>query len=338
MARQDNMEEASCVLGGTEYRIAPIGRDDRASVERLFVEVFGDTPPEGWWSWKYGQEGLGGQASGLWSPEGQLIAHYAGFPRVLEWQGASMSAIQIGDVMVAPKARGLLTRRGPFFQVCSRFFDHWVGEGRAFELAFGFPNERAQKLGRTLSLYHDLGVLDQLSWAAVDGPLPWLWHAVPLDVDTVGFDRAADEAWVAMAADMTGHVLGVRDASYLRARFGRRPAARYRMYALRRRFGRQVHAVLVLRFDAAGAEWLDFIGSRAMLPLAARVAGILTARAGASRLFALASRAVSDALAASGADITPSAAHFAIARLSTPDADALARARWWWMGGDTDFL
>jgi len=137
-------------IGNARYVLREVGPADTAGVLALFSRAFGTVPPAGWHAWKYGSEGLQGRAMGLWADDGRLVAHYAGFPRRMLWHGNPVEAIQIGDVMVAPEVRGLLSRRGPFFQVCSAFFDQWVGPGRSFALAFGFPSDRAIRLGMAL--------------------------------------------------------------------------------------------------------------------------------------------------------------------------------------------
>lgn len=328
--------EGSCRLGTETFRIAAIGSADRTQVERLFARVFGQEPEPGWHAWKY--DALGGRAVGLWNAAGELVAHYAGFPRTLMWQGKPIPTLQIGDVMVAQELRGLLTRRGPFFQVCTSFFGSWVGTGRPFELAFGFPNERAIRLGVMLGLYHDLGTLDQLTWATAEQRLPWTWRFASVDPNHGDFKQMADEAWRVMAADQANHVLGARDADHLRARYLQRPGADYRFFRLQRRLSRQTVALVVLRMGPGGAEWLDFIGPRAALPLAVRAAKAVAARAGAATLVAWASPLASETLLATGAERTGTAAHFAVARASEISEAGLTSARWWWLGGDTDFL
>lgn len=332
-----NLAEAALLrrIGARELRIGTLGPGDGAQVERLFARAFGRAPEAGWHAWKYGV--LAGSAVGLWDETGELVAHYAGFPRSLLWQGRPLSAIQIGDVMVAPEMRGLLTRRGPFFQVCSRFFADRVGAGREFALAYGFPNERAIRLGTALGLYHDLDHIHRLVWPARPARLPLDLAWLPLDADD-GLERHVAAAWEEMRSDLGDHVLGLRDTAYVTRRFLRRPGGDYRFFRLRRRLSGKTAAVAVLRLAPGRAELIDLIGPRKALNRAARAAAAEAGRAGAAHLEGWGSAAVAAALRESGAVRSGEAAHFAVARASRIACESLAAARWWWLGGDSDFL
>lgn len=324
-----------CQIGGHAYRLAETGPADEAAVARLFSRCFEGNPSPGWYAWKY--DALHGQALGLWSEGGELVAHYGGFPRTLLWKGDTVPTIQIGDVMVAPELRGLLTRKGPFYQVCSRFFDSRVGEGKRFRLAFGFPNARAIRLGVALNLYHDAGVIHQVSWPSLQGRLPlgWRWTPVAPGKD---LERQMARAWLSMSRDFSGYVLGVRDADFIHRRFLNRPDREYRIFCLRRWPLGNVVAVAVMHIEPGRAELLDVVGARPAFATVVRAAAAEAARAGASSLTAWASPAVLDALRGTNPHVTGLAAHLAVAKVSDLTAVAVAAAPWWWMGGDTDFL
>ena len=309
---------------------------------QVFDQVFSETQGPDWFAWKYGRGG--GAAVGVRDELHRLVAHYAGFPRSLLWMGEAVRAIQIGDVMVTPELRGILTRRGPFFQACHRFFGSHVGAGRSQALAFGFPNQRHLRLGAALGLYWDGGPIHALRWAAQSQGLPRWWHWSELDVSdsrtrTVGeIDAEVDSAWAAMAAVMGNAVIGTRPSRYVRWRFIDRPDHRYRLFRLRRRWSRRSGGIAVLRIEAGSAQWLDWIGPPQAMPLAARALAAEAGRAGVPALTAWASPAVAEALAGSGATNSGTAAWLAVAKCSDRTPEAIATARWWLMGGDTDFL
>ncbi len=307
-----------------------------AEVLTLFGKVFGQAAQPDWFEWKY-LRGRG-TAVGVWDESSRLVAHYAGFPRSLLWKGEAMQAIQIGDVMVAPALRGILTRRGPFFQACNRFFGSHVGEGRAQELAFGFPNERHLRLGVALGLYWDVGSIYTLHWAAQSHALPRWWRWSELDVTDSRTDAEVDSAWAAMVAVMGNVVIGTRPSQYVRWRFIDRPDRRYRLFCLRRRWSRKPAGIAVLRTEAGAAEWLDWIGPPKAMPLAAHALAAEAKRAGMPALTAWGSPAVAEILAGSGATTVATAAWLAVARASVPRGEDIAAASWWLMGGDTDFL
>lgn len=324
-----------CRIGAETFRIATIDAGEAAQVERLFARVFGTTPAPGWYDWKYGL--LGGTATGLWNARDELVAHYAGFPRMLSWQGEAVSAIQIGDVMVAPEVRGFLTRRGPFFQICSQFFGTRVGAGRAHALAFGFPNERAIRLGVTLDLYRDLGKLYQVTWPARPAHLPFGWAWSPVAPEPA-LTNAVEKAWRSMAKDFSEHVLGVRDSANLRKRFVERPDRTYRFFRLHRWLPGSTAAVAVLRLAPGEAELLDVIAPRDLFPLVTRAAATEAARTGAACLSAWGSPAASEVFQGCGASVVGVAAHLAASIATALPSAKINAASWWWMGGDTDFL
>jgi hypothetical protein len=324
-----------CQVGGHRFRVADISAADRDEVLRLFVAAFGFMPDTAWYTWKYVANR--GQAIGLWDEMGHLVAHYAGVPRELRWRGVAIQAIQIGDVMVAPEVRGFLTRKGPFFQVCSRFFASRVGAGLTHRLAFGFPNDRAIRLGVTLDLYYDAGPIHLISWPTKRQDLPWGWRWSRLGEGNT-LARQVDRAWQSMALDLSDHVLGVRDAEYLHQRFFSRPDREYQIFCLRHWPFGGVAGVAVMRFEPGRAELLDLIGVRPALAAVVRAAVAEAARAGATTLTAWASPAVLDALKVTEPHVDGLAAYLAVAKASDLTAEAVAAAPWWWMGGDTDFL
>jgi hypothetical protein len=324
-----------CHVGGHRFHIADIVAADRDEVLRLFVAAFGFMPDAAWYAWKYVANR--GQAIGLWDETGRLVAHYAGVPRELRWQGRAINAIQIGDVMVAPEVRGILTRKGPFFQVCSRFFADRIGSERAYRMAFGFPNDRHIRLGVALDLYYDEGPIHLVSWPAKHQDLPWRWRWSRLaEGNTLA--RQVDRAWQSMALDLSDHVLGVRDAEYLHQRFFSRPDREYQIFCLRHWPFGGVAGVAVMRFEQDRAELLDLIGSRAVLLMLVRAAVAEAERVGALVLTAWVSPAVLAALYGTGGEVGGKVANLAVAKVSALNVDEVTSARWWWMGGDTDFL
>lgn len=324
------------LFGGQPYLIRDVAPSDAPDVLQLFEEVFGHRTDSRWYAWKY-LAGVG-NALGLWDALGCLKAHCAGTPRTVSWCGKHVAGLQVGDVMVSTDIRGLLMRKGPFQQVSSRFYASRVGANQRYQLAWGFPNQRHMRLGVKLDLFWDAGMISQLRWAVGQEWL-WPWYSVTaLSGGEAGFDDQVDAAWASMAADLQNHVLGVRDAAYIRWRFLARPDRQYKLFCLRRRFTGKVLAVIVMRIADGTAELLDIIGPRDAMRSAIRAAIKQCAQAGVSSLSAWASPALVEVVQNTGAEVTQSGASLAIIKESNfSEADVMA-ARWWWMGGDTDFL
>jgi len=328
---------AASNFGNTRYRLSVMDAEHRQAFEQLFTDSFGHQPKAGWWDWKYGKGGLNGRALGLWDERGNLIAHYGGFPRLLGHQGRAIRAIQIGDVMVARAQRGLLTRQGPFFVVCSAFFERWVGPGQAFEFAFGFPHLRHTRLGALRGLYHDLGVLQQLAWRAQKG-WDWQWSLRPVEPAAKDLGQTIKRLHHDMSAQLAQTVTGNRDFEYLQSRFFSRPDARYALYGLYKRFNRWPKALLIFRLDDERAQWLDYVGPPQLIAEACQAATREIARIGRIEFSGWLSTAMRSYCANSNAEDQGIAAYFAVSQRSTINQNQLQSMRWWWMGGDNDFL
>ncbi len=323
-------------IGTQSFKLEDVRREDKDAVLRLFVSAFGYTPHERWFPWKYAPGR--GEAVGLWDEKGRLIAHYGGFARELRWKGVSVSAIQVGDVMVAPEVRGLSARKGPFYHVASHFLSSRAGVDRPYRIAFGFPNERHIRLGVALGLYRNFGPIYQLRWRTDHHKLPFAWRWSFLPPDTKDCERDVTRAWKAMERDMGLFVLGVRDAEYLRHRFLSRPDREYTFLSIKRWPWGESKAICVMGLHGKQAELLDVIGPRRAMHLAVRAALSAAASSGADVLTCWGTPAVFRVLQRTGAERTVNAAFLALSRVTAIPEEDIEGSEWWLMGGDTDFL
>ncbi|MBI2769647.1 MAG: GNAT family N-acetyltransferase [Burkholderiales bacterium] len=327
-------------IGETQFTVGDLGAADRDSLCALHEQVFGPGAGDAWYRWKYMPGGNGGgEGSGVWQ-DGVLIAHCGGIPRRLWRQGRPVAGTQIGDVMVAPQWRGILTRRGPFFHASQAFYSGHISGQSEDRIAFGFPSERHLRLAVTLKLLWDGGPIHSLSWNLSSPPLPlsrWAWRWTALDPSQAGFDPSIDAAWEMMKKQSTALTLGQRDAAYARWRYCERPARRSRFFELRRPWSARATGIAVMDLDGPNALWLDWIGHPGAMPVAASACRAEAARGGAAWLTAWASPAVTQSLQDSGAS-TAVTAWLGIPRASSLAEAELPGMNWWLMGGDTDFL
>lgn len=330
-------------LAGRALTLRSVHAGDAPAVVALHRRVFGSDADADWFAWKYvAGEGL---AVGLWDeaaagPVPTLLAFCGGLPRRLHAAGAVHAGLQIGDVMVDPAWRGLLTRRGAFFQVSDALYRHALGPQRAHDWGFGFPSARHLQLAVKLGLLHDASAMQQLSWTpapAADGAGPP--HA--LDPAAPEWVRAVDRAWAAMCAEAGPRVLGERGPHWLHWRHVQRPGAASRFLAVTDVAGGPP-GVLVLSAPGPRVQWLDWVGPAAGLGAALAAARDDAARHGAGELWAWTSPALAAALTAasppSARPQTTEVARIGVPCASTLDAAAAAATPWWWWGGDTDFL
>ena len=323
-------------VAGEPMTLRDLTPQDAPALLALHHEVFGSQVDAAWFDWKYRQGG--GEGVGLWW-QGTLIAHCGGVPRRFSHAGRRTRDLQIGDVMVSPPWRGVLTRTGPFHHVSRGFYRSRLGSGR-FHAGYGFPGDRHLQLAVRTGLLRAGGVVSGLRW---DGPaaLPWSWRARVLAPTEPGFDAMADRAWARMLAAGGRLSLGWRDAAWLRWRYLRRPGHSAVFLALYRPWRREPEGLAVLApqpGDASTLQWLDWVGPPERMALACAACRTETARRGVAHLTAWASPAVTARLAA-----TEPQGCSEVARIGMPRAALLSDAEvvaldWWFMGGDTDFL
>jgi cyclopropane fatty-acyl-phospholipid synthase-like methyltransferase len=317
------------------------------AMRALFAAVFGHEMSAAHWQWKYGEgRGVG---IGIWQPAtdgtAQLVAHYGGLVRDIRYFGQPAQALQCGDVMVAPGARGTLSRQGPVFLAAATCLEHDIGYGTPQLIGFGFPNRRAYRLPERLGLYADVGRMVAVTWSALT-TRPALWLAVrELQPGQPTTDALIDECWQTMAADTTDYIIGVRDAAHVRHRYLNHPDKTYRFFTVRRRLGGAVLGVLVLRLGAHTAnqppvcELIDMIGAAHHLPLLIHHARRIAAQWQCPMLSAWMTENMRTTLA------LPEAANIQDLEITLPanawtpgPAIDAQRGHWWLMGGDTDFL
>lgn len=335
-----NGQEEVLLIAGQPMTLRDVKPTDQSEVLALHARVFGGPVDAAWFDWKYRQGG--GVGVGLWH-QGQLIAHCGGLPRTVWHANTPQQDLQIGDVMVAPEWRGILTRRGPFFHVSKRLYDSRLGAGQRFHTGFGFPSERHLQLAIKAGLLWRSGVMTGLHW----GPLEkdqtlsrWRWHVTPLLPESAHFDRTINQCWGQMRATVPNQLVGERNAAYARWRYTRRPGYVHTFLQLRRPWQRKAAGVAVLGRATPGQplHWLDWIGPPALLPQACTMCRTQAACNGATGLTAWASAAVQQRLANTGIAARSEVAQIGMPTMSDVAADTVTQLDWWFMGGDTDFL
>lgn len=134
-----------------EYIIEQADTTHQEGITALFSKIYGQAPPAQWWQWKYAPELLKGTVCK--DSNGQLFAFYGNLTRKAHLAETPLWTSQIADVMVHPKFRTSVGKRGVFYKMSQTFIDPYIGETKALQLSFGFPHIRALKLGVALKLY-----------------------------------------------------------------------------------------------------------------------------------------------------------------------------------------
>ena len=316
------------------WRLSELSQEDQPAVSALFKEVFGHELSPAMWNWKYGHGR--GESIGLWDGD-RLIAHYGGTVRQFVKDGTVLTACQNGDVMVAANVRGSLVRHGPLFQVAATYLEQFIGYGRRYLFAYGFPNERAYRLPHKLGLYSlPTAHVNEASWPAAAAAFGWL-TVEDLDPSAQDGQKAIDELWKRMSRELGHLYVGVRDAEYIRNRYAGHPTHSYRILLVRHRWLRSNLAVIVVRSDGARLELLDWVAGVAQMPKIVAAARLVAGRCGLSEVFLWASDPILEMLKRT----SPAMRDLQVLVPNNAwtiglSAEALA-GKLWLTGGDTDF-
>lgn len=231
-------------------------------IRPLFQQVFGSEISEEMLAWKYA-DGRG-VSYGYFNDVGELLVHCGlSYRRVLA-DGQLHRIGHIGDLMAAPGRHGGLGRAASFTQVVRRLLGDLPDAQNPDGLAFGFPSDRAMRLGEQLGLFSSIDQMHQLTFAA----LPRRWRSdqlVPVGEPDRAFRKDVDRLWHEMAASLGSDLICVRDADYLSFRYFRHPAHRYVCHAVKPWWGGRPVGIIVTRCEGEQCELLDLIGSPAQM-------------------------------------------------------------------------
>jgi len=226
----------------------------------LFCRIFKTDISEEMLAWKYG-DGRG-RSYGIFTVEGELLAHCGIFYRQVHADATPCRIAQLGDLMALPGRYGGVSRsRSPFAQLIQKVLDDLPAADNPDALAFGFPSDRAMRLGEHLGLFSSIDRMWELQFS----PLPTDGggdRCLDLDFDSSDFIHNVDRLWRGMADDLGNDLLGVRDGCYLRQRYGSHPQHRYRCHLVRSRWLRRPLGILVTRLDGEQCELLDLVAPR----------------------------------------------------------------------------
>lgn len=303
-------------------------------VQKLFGEVFGHEMSHALWDWKYGH----GRGQGVLAlRDDDVVAHYGGLTRRIRYRGRQELAVQVADVMVHPKERGMLTRRGAFYQAAASFPEMCTGFGSKHLIGFGFPNRRHHRLAERLGIYREVERIVQLQWPALAGNgKDWLLQDLSA-LPKWRVSRLVDRLWRRMASDLLDSIVGERDMEWLRYRYLDHPEHRYKLVLVRTRRLRRVLGIAVLREHDVGMELMDLVGSLRALPEVVRAVRYFTATAGQRDLFCWITSGYARRLGVDEATwADPDICVPTSIQTAGPEASEI-RGRWWLMSGDTDF-
>ena len=226
---------------------------DENEIVRLFGIVFDREMTIGEWRWKYlGHENRRVYSSIVVNDEtGEVSAYYGGVLHRMVYRGKDIYGLSIGDVMVHPKFRGLRL----FKRVASLLPEAAAKDG--IIMGYGFPNERAMRLPEKLGLYEKVEELKEgLKEAEFHKGIDrYLYKLFPLEYS----DERIDSLWKSVRGYYTLSV--VRDRKYFTWRYKNHPLFTYELWGLKRRAGRELKGLAVLKREEEQVMIMDFLHS-----------------------------------------------------------------------------
>jgi hypothetical protein len=305
--------------------------EHEAEILDLFRDAFGHEMSQQQWRWKY--RGLDIQGV-LVRCEGKVVAFYGGMPRAVHLFGSPATAVQIGDVMVHPQERGFLKRKGPFFLAASTFSERFVGNNKAYSLAFGFPSERAYRLGARLGLYEQVGEIKRVTWPAIQARPSLKIRIRPLKTDQ---HTEVDQLWAEMSTAFNDQVIGTRNWDYIQQRYLNHPTLSYQIFLVSSRWSGKPVGIFVVRILEDSVELLDLIAQPKYIPILVGNACRLAWNLNKPQVFSWITAQHAPLLAGRIGEITPLNIPLPnICWMPGIPASEL-QDRWWLMGGDSDF-
>jgi len=321
--------------GAPKWRLQHFNKCNLEKMLTLFELSFNQKMSQELWKWKYETEQS--REICVWEEEA-LIAHYGGMPRDILFFGQAKTAVQIGDVMVNPKQRGVLTRNGPFCRMTSSFMECFTGYGKPFIISFGFPSERHIKLAEHLGLYAEVGRMVAFFWVT-KAPRPRLMsHLKVIDhINVHHYQIHIDRLWMKMAKDLTDAIVGVRDSEYLITRYLKHPEQKYQLILIKQRWTAQAIGVMVLQYKDDQCDIIDVIAPLSAFPLIVLHARRLATINHCQRVYCQITQAFSRYIAISGFQQDPCTIPVASDIWSDGPSPEVLSNRWWLMTGDMDF-
>lgn len=318
-----------------KWRLKPFEQQHFPQLLSLFQQSFNESVSAEFWRWKYASE----QAQTLCAWEGNtLIAHYGGIPRDILYFSEAQLSVQIGDVMVNPQHRGILTRSGVFFRMAATFLEQYIGYEKPFLLGFGFPNERAMKVAEHLGLYTEVGHMVELSWSVTSTRVRLLSCLRIIDKNNIqDFSGTIDLLWHAMAEDLQHAIVGVRDATYVLNRYLNHPNRTYTIFSVINRITHKPYAIVVLDIKDQRCDIVDIISPIKNIHLLVIHAQRLASLNHCTQLFCQVTSSFSSHFESQYSDCKEMDIRIPTSTWTSGPQPNSLKNNWWLMGGDMDF-
>jgi hypothetical protein len=316
-----------------------VAAEHSAEVRALFAGIFAPAQmTSAHWEWKYSNNR--GVGVGAWRSDA-LVAHYGGVWRTIAIDGTTRLAVQITDVMVSPRERGVMGRRGAFALVAPSFAECFVGDGAKALIGFGLPNERHFKAAEKRGLYGEVDRIVEIRWPATDESARaarFFFRTEIVEADTLRRDvRELNALWRVMRNGLPNSIVGVRDQAYLVHRYVNNPVHQYEYVSFHSPFLHRRVGLAVLKISETSVEVRDVIARPD------RIKYCITALRSLARLRGLElslwiTRSHKNLCWVPGGTESETGIVIPISTWTNGPSVESIRGRWWLTSGDTDFL
>lgn len=314
----------------------PVRLDD-ANLEQLiplFKAVFGHAVPKPLLEWKYAR-GMG--ESWVIPGEGREgpLLHCGLIYRVVAFEGEFHRVAQLVDLMAHRKSSGLSRTQSPFFALIKLILRSIQTPENPHSLAFGFPSDRAMRLGEHLGVFRSIDSLSDL----VFEPRRPSWHGAGCqEVGVAEVCRCVDELWFRMRRGLGDCAIGCRDAAYVFHRYLSHPLKPYRFLLVNSRFFGRIVGLAIVRDHGDGElALIDLLSSLDDVPEVFKALQGWSCKNTCKRLtFSITSRFARMFESYATESRTTEFRIMANPFTSTPVLDRLEN-NWWLTSGDTDY-
>lgn len=302
-------------------------------VRPLFEVVFKHEVSLALLQWKYAEQR--GESWVFQGADGQAVMHCGLFFRDIVFQGKALRVAQLVDLMALPKAQGLSRVDSPFVVLMRAILLDLPRENNPAGIAFGFPSDRAMRLGERMKVYRAVDRVMELDFGPVHRSDGARWRV--LSSINAADARVLDRLWVKMSRSLAGFAVGLRDAQYLKQRYLAHPERGYSLLLVESRWLRRPIGLAVIGPGEGRRELLDMVCAWGNVPKLLNAAQCWLAQSAGEALFLLLTERFALQLASLAVRCEPTQFRIMGNPFSPADSLASLEGRWWLTGGDTDY-
>lgn len=283
--------------------------------------------------WKYAQQR--GESWVFEGTDGQLAMHCGVYFRNIVFQGHELRVAQLVDLMALPKAQGLSRVESPFVMLMHTILLALPREDNPQGIAFGFPSERAMRLGERMKVYRAVDRIMELNFAPAHRRLGSRWRVLP----SINLAEVAllDKLWIQMSRSLSRFAVGLRNSEYIKQRYLTPPERGYTLLLIESRWLNRPIGLAVIGPGEDRRELLDIVCAWENVPEVIRATQCWLGETNSSALFFLLTERFARQIAFLAARCEPTQFQIMGNPFSPEACLSSLEGHWWLTGGDTDY-